>query len=194
MGVTRPSQRLNRCGVSRGTAGDHQPPLSRVLAHQVAVARAVPTANLEHLVRVAGQVERGDEVGEQVIDADWLRLGAHPARADHHGEPLDQGPDHLEREAARADDDRGAEFDDRHAALAQRLAGLEAALQVLAQRAIVVGESAKVDDAAQPGPSRGATEGAGCEDIGLAVVAVRRARQRSGRPSALSAGRSRPPM
>ena len=43
---------------------------------------------------------------------------ADPARRHHNGEPLDQGPDHLEREAAGTDNDRGSEFDDLHAGAA----------------------------------------------------------------------------
>ena len=40
----------------------------------------------------------------------WVRV-SHPARRDHHRQPVDQRADHLERGAAGADHDRGAQLD-----------------------------------------------------------------------------------
>jgi hypothetical protein len=45
--------------------------------------------------------------------------GLHPARRDHHRQALDERADHLERQAARADDDRRPQLDRRHAGLRQ---------------------------------------------------------------------------
>ena len=153
----------------------HQPsqaPLPSVFLHQVAVACAVRAADLEDLPLVVGQIERREQIGQQIIDADRLRFRADPPGADHHGQPLDERPDHFERNAAGSDHDRRAELDDRHAARSERLAGFETALEMLAQRAIVVREPAQVDDATHARtPCRVAKRPRGC-DIGFLIVAV----------------------
>ena len=86
-----------------------------VLVHQVEVRADVGAADLEHLAPVRLVVERREEVGEHVLDRDRLRARAHPAWRDHHRQPLDERAEHLERRAPRADHDRGAELDRRHA-------------------------------------------------------------------------------
>ena len=64
----------------------------------------------------------------------------------------------LERQAARADDDRGAELDRRHARPAQDAPDLLPAAQVRGQVARVVAECSEVDHAPDSGSRRGGGE------------------------------------
>ena len=130
----------------------------RVQPHHLAVRHHLGTADVEGLILVAGQIDGGSEVAHHVVDGDRLRRRVHPARADHHRQPLHQRPDHLERQAAGADDDRGAELDHRDAGRAQVPPGLGTAAQMRRQRRGVVGQSAQIDDAPHAGSGRGAAE------------------------------------
>ena len=120
-------------------------PLSRVLSHEPLVRHDVGAADLEHSAFRGVEVEPGEEVGDQVLDRDRLGLRPHPARRDHDGQPLDEGSDHLERQAPGAEDDRGAELDGRDAGSGQQAADLLAAREVRRQGASR-SEPSEVDD------------------------------------------------
>ena len=97
-----------------------QPPqaaLPRVLAHDVAVGDAVGAADLEHAPSPRRSTSSAaSEVGDHVLDRRSAGRACRTQRGvDHHRQPLDERADHLEREAAGADDDRGAELDRRDA-------------------------------------------------------------------------------
>ena len=110
-----------------------QPPqaaLPRVLLHQFAVGNDVGSSYLEHSARARLEVERRDEVGDEVLDGDRLRSRPHPARRDHGGQPLGERTDELEREAAGADHDRGPELDRLHTGRREQTAHLLAAREM----------------------------------------------------------------
>ena len=86
-------------------------PLPRVFAHQPLVRDTIRAADLVDRRCAGRQVEGPGQIGEHVADRDRLGERTHPARDDHHGQPLDQRAHHLERQAARADDDRRAQLD-----------------------------------------------------------------------------------
>ena len=131
--------------------------LSRVLAHQILVGDTVGSADLEHRVALELDIERLHEVVEHVLDRDRLRDGAHPARCGHHRQALDQLADHLERQAVRADHDRGPELDRLHARPSQQAAHLLAAGEVR-RKIVTATQAAQVD---QPPDARLAC--GGCE-------------------------------
>ena len=62
----------------------------------------------------------------------------HPARRDHHRQPLDERADHLERQAPRAEDDRRAQLDRRHAGLARESAPTSCRLARCGERSVAV--------------------------------------------------------
>ena len=100
------------------------------------------------MIRPALAGVRGPRPGTQhVADGDRLDARVDPPRADHHGHALGEVADHLEREAAGADDHGGAELRDGHAGLAQRVAGLLPRAQVGREVGGRVAEAAEVDDA-----------------------------------------------
>jgi hypothetical protein len=80
-------------------------------------ASAPPISNTP--VTSSRRIERGEQIRDHVLDCDRLRARADPARRDHHRQALDERADHLERQAARADDDRRPQLDRRHAGLRQ---------------------------------------------------------------------------
>jgi hypothetical protein len=126
---------------------------------QVPVGDLLGTADLEHVasvdVRVRGRREIGDDVGER----DRLRRVVDPIRQRDHREPLDQGPDQLEREAPGADHDRRAELECLHTRLAQDAPDLDATRHVVGERTLrLVDEPAEVDDARGAGFARGIPE------------------------------------
>ena len=131
-----------------------QPALPRVLAHHVAVARLIGPADFERAALAVGQLKRSGKIGEHVIDADRLRQCRDPPRADHDRQSLDERPDQLERQAPGPDHDGRAKFHDRDSAFAQHLAGLDPALEMLAERLVARREAAEVDDPANPRPPR----------------------------------------
>jgi hypothetical protein len=101
------------------------------------------------------RVEGGQEVPHQVGHGDRLRLDRDPARRDHDRQAFHEGADHLEGEAPRADDDGRPEFDGRHPAGAQNLAHFLPALQVGGEPAAAIPQASQVDEALDPGVSRG---------------------------------------
>ena len=149
-----------------------QPTLPRVLAHHVAVARLIGPADFERAALAVGQVKRSGKIGEHVIDADRLRQRRDPPRANHDRQSLDERADQLERQAPGPDDDRRAKFHDRDAAFSQRLAGLDPALEMLAERLVARREATEVDDPANPSPPRRFAKIAGGDAIRFTVVAV----------------------
>ncbi|HUG37414.1 MAG TPA: hypothetical protein VML54_10720 [Candidatus Limnocylindrales bacterium] len=143
---------------------NHQAPqaaLPRVFAHDLAIGDLIRAAGLEdpRLRRV--EVDRLQQVRQHVLDRDRLRQHTHPSRADHDGQPLDQRAHHLEGQAPRPDDDRGAQLDHLDAGGAQQVTRLVPAPQVLGQVAFARTQSAQVDEAADAGAARGGGEGTG---------------------------------
>ena len=120
----------------------------------------------------SGRSTRRRQIREHVVDADRLRQGRDPPRADHDRQTLYERADQLEREAARPDYDRGAELHDRDPAGSQRLARLDPALEMLAERLVACGEAAEVDDPPNPRPPRRVAKIAGGHAIRFEVVAV----------------------
>ena len=77
---------------------------------------------------------------------------------------LDKVTDHLERDAARADD-YGPEFRDRDTRLAERLSCLLPRAKVQGQLGFRLAQSTKVDDTADSRFPGSLTKGARCPDI-----------------------------
>ena len=127
-----------------------QPTLPGVLAHHVAVARLIGAADFERATLPVGQLQRSGKIGEHVIDADRLRQCRDPPRANHDRQPIDERTDQLERQAPGPDHDRRAKFHDGNSALAQRLSGLDPALEMLAERLVAGCEAAEVARAGEP--------------------------------------------
>ena len=134
-GVDRRQQAQPQAGEPRGEHGNRhhhppQPPPAGVQAHELPVGHAVGAADLHDAA--LGQRHTGGlgEVGEHVLDRDRLRQGAHPPGRHHHRQPVHKGPDHLERRAARSDDDRRPQLQCRHPRRRQGAPDLLAAGQV----------------------------------------------------------------
>jgi hypothetical protein len=145
--------------------------LARVFAHDLAVGDRVGAADFEHARDVFRRVERGQQAGQHVLDRDRPRPGAHPARGDHHGEALDQGAHHFEREAPRADDDRGPQLDRGHA-FGQQSPRLLATGQVLRQPR-AASQPAQVDDPFDARCPRGGAERGGGFAVATLPIAAR---------------------
>ena len=137
-----------------------EPALPRVLAHDVAVRDHVRPSHLEPAPLAVRQVEHRHEIRHEVGEGDGLGRRAHPGRADHDREPLDEDPDQLEREAAGPEHDAAPHLDDGHRRRAQHLAGLVPAAQVPREPGLGP-EAADVDDAADSGRPRRRPEVAG---------------------------------
>ena len=156
--------------------GNHEAPepaLTGVLPHQIAVGDGLRASDLEDLVVRAVQVEGGGEVLQQVLDRDGLGGDFHPLRGHHEGQPLHEGPDHLEGEAARADDDGGPELQDLHPRLPENVGDFETAPQMGGELPAPFAEPAEVDDAPDPGEARLLGEVAGPPAVLLHEVAPR---------------------
>lgn len=131
-----------------GESGDR-----RVTLHHVAVRQHVGAADVERPAHVVGQARAPDEVAQDVADGDGLEGRPYPARRHHHGQPLREVAEHLERGRARADDDGGAQDRGRHPGVQQDTADLGARAQVRRQLALGHpggGEPAQVDDPPHP--------------------------------------------
>ncbi len=75
-------------------------------------------------------MKRRQQVLEQVVDRDGLRHHAHPARSDHERQALHQRANHLERQAARSNDDGCAKLEHGDAGRAQNASDLLATAEV----------------------------------------------------------------
>ena len=154
-----------------------QAPLRRVLPHEVAVRHLVGAADLHGAPLARVQVEGGEQVGDEVLDRDRLRLRLHPAGADHDGQALDERPDELERQAPRAEDDRGAQLDDRDARGGpEHVARLLPAAEVGREARSRLAEAAEVDDLPHPRGAGRLAEVPGGEAILLLERGARRHR------------------
>ncbi len=144
-----------------------QPALPGVLAHQVAVRDDVGATDFEYFMVGRLAVERRLEIAEHVINRNWLGRKSHPGRRDHHRQPLDQRADHLERQAAAADDDRRAKLRDRNARFAQARARVESRAEVWRQFFVRIGETAQIDDASDASGTGGGAEVDGGYPLGV---------------------------
>ena len=154
-----------------------QAPLRRVLPHEVAVRHLVGAADLHGAPLARVQVEGGEQVGDEVLDGDRLRLRLHPAGADHGGQALDERPDELERQAPRAEDDRGAQLDDRDARGGpEHVARLLPAAEMGREARPRLAEAAEVDDLPHPRGAGRLAEVPGGEAILLLERGARRHR------------------
>ncbi len=140
------------------------------------------------------------EIARDVVERDRLRRRAHPARRDHHRQPLDEAEDRLERSAALPDHHRRAKRRHRHAVRGEVLAGLATAAQVRGRIGVVAAQAAEVDDlphtrivspharrfAPPPGPAARSrarrASGRGSRRHPLPRVQPRRRRRRRHRP------------
>jgi hypothetical protein len=133
---------------------DHQAAqsaLSRILLHEPAVGDAIGPTDLVDATLLGFQIKSGLEVREQVADRDRLSNDVYPSRRHHRRKPLHEGAQHLEREAARSDHDRGAELDHRYARFAERTPHLVAAAQVRRQIRLFVPQTSEVHDSRNAG-------------------------------------------
>ena len=76
--------------------------------------------------RFARHGRRSRQILQHIVERDRLRARADPARRQHRGQAEHRIADHYEGRRARANDDTGPDFGDRHAALAQNGPGLAA--------------------------------------------------------------------
>jgi hypothetical protein len=102
IGVTRPTH----CAASPGRQHRNRqdrPGSPRTSAYSSIIRRNVSTirADVHYPERRPSRAAAGTE---HVRDPDGLHLVLHPARGDHHGQPLRQVAHHLERRRARPDD------------------------------------------------------------------------------------------
>ncbi|CAM5717055.1 hypothetical protein SALBM217S_02633 [Streptomyces griseoloalbus] len=174
--------------VARQPGGEHRhrhddPPAQTgdlgVAAHHVAVRQHVRAADVEGPVDVGRHRGRGDQVAQHVAHRDGLGTGVHPAGRDHHGQPLGQIAQHLERRRPRADDDGRPQHGRGHRRVEEDPPHLGTGPQMRRERVLrhpVRGEPAEVDDPAHPGRVRLLGERAGRPAVG--VLEVRAAAQR----------------
>ncbi len=118
-----------------------------VAEHHFTIGEHVRAAYLAHDAPGPLELQLFDEICEHVADRDRLAARAHPLWPDHDGQPFGEIAHHLERSAARADDDRRTKFRDRNACRAQDFADLVTALEMVRQVRAVDAESAEIDDA-----------------------------------------------
>ena len=144
--------------------GDEEPSKASgpgVAEHQPPVGGNVRAADLDGAVHVLGFVDGRDQVFQKVVYGDGLDAGVDPLWADHNGEALHQVANHLEGDAAGADDDGGAELGDGNAAFPQGLAGFLSGAKVGRKVGLGVSEAAEVDDAVDASLLGGYAEVAG---------------------------------
>ena len=98
-----------------------QPPLAGIFAQQVAVRRAIGATDLDRHAPAERDVDGSDEVRDDILDRDRLRLSLHPPRRDHDWQTLDECPNHLERQTSRTENDRRAKLERLNTALAEDL-------------------------------------------------------------------------
>jgi hypothetical protein len=141
--------------------------------HHLAVGEHVGSTDLEHPSIGPALAEDADQVGEHVAHGDRLAAGVDPPGRHHRRQDLDQVAQHLERRAARPDDDGGAQLGARHRARRQHLPNLVAASEVGRQLGrLVVAEPAQVDDLVEAGIGRSVSDVGGHLAIALLPVAV----------------------
>ena len=137
-------------------------------------------------------VEHPHQVVQHVADRDRLALRVDPARRDHDRQHLGEVAQHLERQRARPDDHRRAEFGGRRRARRQDLADLVPALEVGGQLGPGA-HPAQVHDAFDAGGVRGVAEvrrGAGV-GVGEVVAATHRVHEVVRRGAAVERGGQR---
>ena len=159
-GVTSPSHRLLSRGVNSGT-GIISRLRRRCRAYSrinVGIRQLIGAADLDDRAAADRDVQRLDEILDQILDRNRLGEHGYPPRSDHHGQVLAQGADHLERQAARSDDDRGTQFHGWDSGVAEDVSHGMPAAQVRRQVAAVFAESAQIDDAGDAGGARGRGE------------------------------------
>ena len=138
-----------------------QPPRLGVATHHGSVIGHVGRADLVDARRCD---EGAGEVVEQVALRQWLEPGGDPTWADHDREALGQRAQHLIRDAAGPEDDRGTQFHDRYTGGGQHRAHLLAADQV--GRQVAPAQAAQVDDA--PHASRFGSPAEGGREVAVA--------------------------
>jgi hypothetical protein len=111
-----------------------------------AVGERLRAADVEALAERLRPTGDAVEVVDHVVEGDRLRRRGEPSRRDHHREAVDEGDDRLERGAAAADDDRGAQRRHRKGPRGEHRGGLHPAAQVVGEVGLVVAESAEIDE------------------------------------------------
>lgn len=138
--------------------------------HHVLVRDDVGPADVEGAVDVVRQPRASHEEAEHVADGDRLDARAYPARGHHHGEPLGQIPQHLERGRTRPDDHGGPQRGGGDPRGQEDAAHFGAGPQVRGQRVLGYsgrGQPAQVDDPPDSGGARLLAEDPGRASVGL---------------------------
>ena len=111
---------------------------------------------------------------EDVLNGNRLAFCLHPARSDHHGQPLDEIAENLEGGRSGSDDHRGTKGCHRHVCGGELLLDFAARAEVDAQVGAHFAEAAQVDDPRHPGPGGSAGEGSGQRPIASGVFTASR--------------------
>ena len=127
---TQPQARDSRREDWHGNQPAFQAPLPGIFLHQVSVTDLVRSPDLICTVAKMWQVERGDQVAQDISDGNRLSRYANPAGGDHHRQSFHQRADQLERKTAGSQNDRGSEFNHRDAAGSKNVAHLVPTAQV----------------------------------------------------------------
>jgi len=131
---------------------------TRVSAHHVAVGEHVGAADLDDPPRARRCRQRCDKIRDHVTYVDRLDTRRHPLRSDHHRQTLGEITHHLERHAARPDDDRRAKLRDGNARRAEQRSHLVTAAEMARKGRAVVTETAEIHDPFDPGAARSFAE------------------------------------
>ncbi|NOH01197.1 MAG: hypothetical protein HND47_04090 [Chloroflexi bacterium] len=121
-------------------------PNLRVGLHQFLIGENTGSANLEDSSAPMRVGQRREQVIHDVLDGNRLGLVFQPRGTGDDGKQLRHEADHLERNAARTRNDSRAKFGNRHFALPQGFARLDARAHVRCDVLLGVCQPAEVDD------------------------------------------------
>ena len=137
--------------------------------HHVAVGQRGRAAELVDLADALVAAQHAAQRTQRIVERDRLGAGLHPARGDHHRQPLDELSQDLPADAAVPDDDAGPERG-RRGRVAQDDLDLATAAKVLRQVVAVGPQAAQVDDLVDPAGVRGLAEVARRDPVLLGEV------------------------
>ena len=139
------------------------------MPHHFFVTEEIRAARIQYLALSLGQFGNADQIGQQIIQRNRRRAGLHPFRRDHDRQVINQVANHFVGSRTGADNDGGANFDHRHRAGPQALAGIAPREQMLGTGAFR-NDAAEIDDTLDAGHSRRNGKIAGCFNIQLAEM------------------------
>ena len=111
---------------------------------------------------------------EDILNGNRLAFRLHPARSDHHRQPLNEIAENLEGGRSGSDDHRGTKGGHRNVCGGELLLDFAARAEVDAQVGAHFAEAAQVDDPRHPGPGGSAGEGSGQRPIANGVFTASR--------------------